>query len=483
MQSTTDPPQHAGAYMKMRYLGWINSIPTVTSSGTLTLNPLTSASNNAYKILSPNSTTEYFVVEYRRKTGAFEGGLPGSGLIVYRINSTVNDGSGNRNGPPDEVYVYRPGGSPTDNGDVNSANFSSDVGRTAINDQTDPSSYLTDGSNGGLSISQVASAGATISFHVTVGGSTTCTYSLNPTSTPIPAAGGTGTIQVTTQAGCAWSATSGAPWLGITSGGSGTGNGSILWSATANSSTSSRTGTITVQGQTFTGTQAGTGSGGSYVYWVETAAKSGGVGTSNWVTDLGVLNLGSGSANATFQLFTGSNPSGKDTVAAGEQAIYVDIVGQLGVSGSAALKITSDQPLAVTSRTYNDQGANGTYGQYYDGYAAADLLSSGAVVRLPQLAENAKYRTNLTVTNTGTGTAQARITLYSATGTQLAQFTMDLTSGQRKQENQVFKNRGGQTNMTAGYAKVEILSGSGIIVSASVLDNKTGDPTTIPPKR
>jgi hypothetical protein len=37
--------------------------------------------------------------------------------------------------------------------------------------------------------------------------------------------------------------------------------------------------------------------------------------------------------------------------------------------------------------------------------------------------------------------------------------------------------------MTIGYAKVEILSGSGIIVSASVIDNKTGDPTTIPPKR
>lgn len=109
MEWEQQAPQHMGAYMKQRYGRWIASIPEITSSGTYTLNPLPSSTNNAYKIASPNSSTEYFVVEYRRKTGTFESSLPGEGLLVYRIN-TSRDGQGNAQGPPDEVYIYRPGG-------------------------------------------------------------------------------------------------------------------------------------------------------------------------------------------------------------------------------------------------------------------------------------------------------------------------------------------------------------------------------------
>jgi M6 family metalloprotease-like protein len=481
MENTTNPPQHAGAYMKLRYLGWINSIPTITSSGTYTLNPLTSATNNAYKIASPNSSSEYFVVEYRQKAGYFESTIPGTGLLVYRINTTVSDGSGNRNGPPDEIYIYRPGGSPSANGDLNQAHFSADTGRTAINDSTNPSSYLNDGSPGGLNISQVGSAGSTISFHVTVGGGSSCTYSLSSSSASIGSSGGAGSVGVTTQSGCTWTAAANAAWLTITGGASGTGSGTVNYTAGANSS-SARTGTLTIAGQTFTVNQAGSGGGGSYVYWVETAAKTSGVGTSNWRTDVGVLNLGSGTATVYFQVFAGSNPTGHATLPAGAQAIYPDIVGQLSITGTGALKVTSDQPVIVTSRTYNDQGAFGTYGQYYDGYATGTMLSAGAVVRLAQLTENSWYRTNIAVTNTGSGSAQVRVTLYDSNGTQLTQFTLSPTSAQRLQENQVFKNRAGQTNLSQCYAKIEVLSGNGIIVSASVIDTTTGDPTTIPPK-
>lgn len=37
--------------------------------------------------------------------------------------------------------------------------------------------------------------------------------------------------------------------------------------------------------------------------------------------------------------------------------------------------------------------------------------------------------------------------------------------------------------MASGYAKVKVNSGSGIIGYASVVDNKTGDGTTIPLKK
>jgi M6 family metalloprotease-like protein len=170
MEYDSDPPEHMGAYMKYKYLGWIASIPQITTSGTYSLQPLTSATNNCYKIASANSSTEYFVLEYRRKSGTFESSVPGSGLLVYRINTSVNDGSGNANGPPDEVYIYRPGGSPTANGTPDNANLGIDVSRPSIDDSTDPSSFLSDGSAGGLSISDIGSAGSTISFTVNIGG-------------------------------------------------------------------------------------------------------------------------------------------------------------------------------------------------------------------------------------------------------------------------------------------------------------------------
>jgi M6 family metalloprotease-like protein len=159
---------HMGAYMKWKYAdeSWITTIPEITTSGTYSLNPLSSSTNNCYKIASPNSLSQYFVLEYRKKTeGTFENNVPGSGLLVYRINTSV---TGNADGPPDEVYVYRPNGTTSTNGSPSTAFFSSESGRTSINDGTNPNCFLQDGSAGGLLISNVTSAGSTISFTATI---------------------------------------------------------------------------------------------------------------------------------------------------------------------------------------------------------------------------------------------------------------------------------------------------------------------------
>jgi hypothetical protein len=81
-----------------------------------------------------------------------------------------------------------------------------------------------------------------------------CTYAIAPTNQNVPVLGGTGTVTVTTGSGCTWTAASNAPWLTITSGASGAGNGSVGFSAAANIA-GSRTGTLTIAGQTFTVTQ------------------------------------------------------------------------------------------------------------------------------------------------------------------------------------------------------------------------------------
>ncbi len=59
-----------------------------------------------------------------------------------------------------------------------------------------------------------------------------------------------------TGTGCAWSATANVPWLSITAGASGTGNGTVQFSVAANTDTTPRAGTLTVGDHTFTVTQA-----------------------------------------------------------------------------------------------------------------------------------------------------------------------------------------------------------------------------------
>ncbi len=166
MENNTNPPQHMGAYMKYKYGNWLSSITEISTPGTYTLNPLTNANGNCFKIASPNSTDEFFIVEFRKKIGVFENSLPGTGLLVYRINTNFmgNAGYDPSNNIFDEVYIYRPYGSTDINGQTSNANFSLDLGRTKINDITNPSSFLTNGENGGLMISNVTSSDNTISF-------------------------------------------------------------------------------------------------------------------------------------------------------------------------------------------------------------------------------------------------------------------------------------------------------------------------------
>ncbi len=81
-----------------------------------------------------------------------------------------------------------------------------------------------------------------------------CSYGISPTPQSFAAGGGTGTFTVTSGPACAWTATSNATWITINSGASGTGSGTAGFTVAANTSTSARSGTVTVSGQSFTGT-------------------------------------------------------------------------------------------------------------------------------------------------------------------------------------------------------------------------------------
>lgn len=168
-----DSGQNMTAYMKYRYGKWIGLPALLTQTGTYTLKPLggTDTAGICYKIKSPNSAKEFFMLEYRNNTMKYDASLPASGIIIYRINTNY-DGRGNEDGPPDELYIYRPNGTTSDDGDINSAAFSQTFSRTSFNDTTNPSCFLNSGAAGGISISEITVSGSTASIKFNSGTTT-----------------------------------------------------------------------------------------------------------------------------------------------------------------------------------------------------------------------------------------------------------------------------------------------------------------------
>ncbi|OQX02326.1 MAG: hypothetical protein BWK80_58105 [Desulfobacteraceae bacterium IS3] len=114
------------------------------------------------------------------------------------------------------------------------------------------------------------SPGVTYSFQVKAYGNNTigdlsnivsiktpCIYNISPASQSLGVSGGSGIVNITISGGCSWTITSNASWITITSGSTGTGNGTVSYSVLANTDANSRTGTLTIAGQTFSVLQAG----------------------------------------------------------------------------------------------------------------------------------------------------------------------------------------------------------------------------------
>ncbi len=159
-------PQQSGAYVKFKYGQWIEEIPEITESGTYTLFPISSETPESicYKIAS-EKPNEFFVLEYRRKSGNFEGSIPRLGLLIYRINPEF-EGNANWNGVNilDEVYIYRPNGTLTENGNLNTACFPQSQGRNEFYYATNPKPFLSDGYVSAIRIYDINPCGDSLTF-------------------------------------------------------------------------------------------------------------------------------------------------------------------------------------------------------------------------------------------------------------------------------------------------------------------------------
>lgn len=147
-----------------------------------------------------------------------------------------------------------------------------------------------------------------------------CSSTISPTGATVAAGGGTGSVGVACASGCAWTASSNSAWITVTSGSTGSGNGTVGYSVAANTGPA-RSGTITIATQIFTVSQAeyctyaispasamawyeaGSGSvsvtAGSTCSWTATS-------NSSWIT---VTAGGSGTGNGTVSYSVAANPN------------------------------------------------------------------------------------------------------------------------------------------------------------------------------
>ena len=173
MCGTTEPPQQMSAYMKYKYGHWVDELPVIypepDAFGTFELESVSweGGRRNGYMIALTND--QYLFVEYRDKSNIFESQIPGSGLLIYRIDTRF-DGNAGWNGYDylDEVYLFRPGGTPDEAGNLNHANFSEESGRTSFNYNTDPYPFINNQPyqfyDPGFEITNISSTGDRMSF-------------------------------------------------------------------------------------------------------------------------------------------------------------------------------------------------------------------------------------------------------------------------------------------------------------------------------
>lgn len=168
-----------------------------------------------------------------------------------------------------------------------------------------------------------------------------CTFTLSPPSQNFSASANLGGVSVATQSGCAWTATSNASWISITSGASGVGNGVVGYSITANNTGAQRIGTLTIAGQTVTITQSactfalsptsqsfGTGLGtGGFSITTQTGCAWSAISNDSWIT-ITSASSGTGLGSVAYNVTANSGPQRMGTISVAGQTFTVTQAGQ-----------------------------------------------------------------------------------------------------------------------------------------------------------
>jgi uncharacterized protein (TIGR03437 family) len=172
-----------------------------------------------------------------------------------------------------------------------------------------------------------------------------CQFAINPINRSFTAAGGAGTVTITSpDPQCPWTARSNVPWITISSAANGNGSGSLTFNVAA--TTASRTGSLTIAGNTFT-------------VWQESSPCA----VPNFITARSIV-----AGKAPIAVVIGDfNKDGKLDLAVGNDDGKVSVLlndGQ-GAFGDPIAAGANGAPLALVTGDFNNDGKLDLAGVYF----------------------------------------------------------------------------------------------------------------------
>ncbi|HUP64056.1 MAG TPA: hypothetical protein VM557_02095 [Thermoanaerobaculia bacterium] len=215
-------------------------------------------------------------------------------------------------------------------------------------------------------------------------------------------------------------------------------------------------------------------------------------GGSNFYSDVRVYNAGSAPASVTIRFvpltgFTvGTGAVGQVTIQPGQvlgwdnalKAIFdLDLT-----AGALHFETPSDSSLIVTGRTFS-RAAKGTYGQFIPALLPTEGAGLGeGSVEVFQLEQSANFRTNIGLIELTGKPVTIRITAVAPEARVTPSLELTLQANEFRQFNAFLRdvlNLGG--NVYNGRISITVIGGEGRVAAyASVIDNRTSDPTYVP---
>lgn len=223
----------------------------------------------------------------------------------------------------------------------------------------------------------------------------------------------------------------------------------------------------------------------TYETLIPAVAHAPGSEDSTWRSDLTGVNIDQEAVDLTLTFVdaeTGATIVRSRTLVPGEIWTSTDTVESLfGTQGTGVIGIEATGAVAIHARTYNLRADGGTFGQFLPGLDENDAIPAGVQGLVMDLKENDRWRSNLGLVNLGDQQISIRIRLFDSSGVQIGgELRRSVPArGWRQIDRVLLAADAGKRDLA--YALVEpVTPGDKLWAYGSVVDNTTGDPTTIP---
>ncbi len=221
---------------------------------------------------------------------------------------------------------------------------------------------------------------------------------------------------------------------------------------------------------------------------VPAAASATGFGTSNWKTQISVVNPLNDNRTASLYFVASGAPwpgvllNGPVTISPTDRVFFDDVLATLNPAAGLLYVALDEAGPVVTSRTYNLEPGGATFGQGipaipFEGIAPPEFMV------LPMVhSDPGNFHTNLGIVHAAGGNLQVQVQVFNAAGSMIGAKNYSHTAAWR-QVNDLFADMGlGNQVMYGGWLRVTRTAGAGYWTCyASVVDDRTNDPTYVAP--